>query len=145
MASETRTPADIHPCLYYDDAPAAIDWLCKAFGFAKRLVVAGPDGRVVHAELSLGTGVVMVGSSRPDEGHVSPRRLQGGVAHAVSVTVDDPDAHHARAAAAGARIVRGLRDEPHGARGYMAEDPEGHPWYFGDYRPGAYWDLPASP
>jgi uncharacterized glyoxalase superfamily protein PhnB len=144
MASNERAPGDIHPSLYYDDAPAAIEWLCRAFGFAKRMIVPGEDGQVIHAELTLGTGVVMVGSSRPDERRVSPRRLHGGVAHALSVTVDDPDAHFARATAAGARIVRPLQDEPYGARGYMVEDLEGHPWYFGDYRPGAYWDEVPS-
>jgi uncharacterized glyoxalase superfamily protein PhnB len=139
MPSSYRTPSDIHPSLVYDDAPAAIEWLCRTFGFTKRLVVPGESGTIRHSELSLGTGVIMVSSSRPDEGRVSPRRLQGGTAHGLSVCVSDPDAHFQRAVAAGARIVRPLRDEPHGARGYMAEDLEGHLWYFGDYRPGAHW------
>jgi uncharacterized glyoxalase superfamily protein PhnB len=138
------TPSDIHPTLSYDDAPAAIDWLCRAFGFTKRLVVPGPDGRVEHSELSLGTGVVMVSSPKPEAGRVSPLRLQGGVAQALSVFVEDPDAHHRRAVETGARILRPLQDEEYGARGYMAEDPEGHQWYFGNYRPGAYWGEPGS-
>ena len=53
--------------------------------------------------------------------------------------VDDPDAHCARAKAAGAEITQPLRDEEYGSRGYMAKDLEGHQWYFGTYRPGAYW------
>ena len=44
--------------------------------------------------------------------------------------VDDPDAHHAKAVAEGANVIRPLQDEPYGARGYMAEDPEGHQWFF---------------
>ena len=59
-----------HPGLSFDDAPAAIDWLCRVFGFTKRLVVPGPDGTVVHSELSLGPGVIMVSSPRPEQGRV---------------------------------------------------------------------------
>lgn len=140
MPQSYRTPADIHPSLTYDDAPAAIEWLCRAFGFTKRFVVPGPNGRVEHSELSLGTGVVMVSSPKPEDGRVSPRALSG-TAQALSVFVADPDAHHEVAVAAGARIVRPLRTEEYGARGYMAADPEGHFWYFGNYRPGEYWEA----
>ena len=130
---------NLFPSLTYDDAPAAIEWLCRAFGFTQRLVVPGPDGSVIHSELSLGPGVVMVSSPKPETGRVGPRGL-GGVSQALSVFVEDPDAHYERARAAGAKVVRELQDEEHGARGYMVTDPEGHVWYFGDYRPGAYWE-----
>jgi uncharacterized glyoxalase superfamily protein PhnB len=56
----------------------------------------------------------------------------------LSLFVPDPDAHYATAMAAGASLVRPLRDEEYGARGYMVSDPEGHLWYFGNYRPGDY-------
>ena len=134
--------ADLYPSLTYDDAPAAIEWLCRAFGFTKRLVVPGPDGSVIHSELSLGNGVVMVSSPKPEDGRRSPAR--GGAAQCLSGCVADPDAHHATAIAAGARVVRELRDEDYGSRGYMALDPEGHVWYFGDYRPGGYWQDPPA-
>jgi len=140
MPKPTYTPSDIHPSLTYDDAPAAIDWLCRAFGFTKRFVVSGPNNRIEHSELSLGTGVVMVSSPKPEDRRVSPRALAGS-AQALSVFVADPDAHHKTAVAAGARIIRPLQDEEYGARVYMAVDPEGHMWYFGNYRPGEYWDA----
>jgi uncharacterized glyoxalase superfamily protein PhnB len=127
-----------YPSLTYDDAHAAIDWLERAFGFTRRLVVPGPDGTVAHAELSFGTGVVMVSSPKPDKGRVGPRGL-AGVPQGVCVHVDDPDAHHRRARAAGAQILEELRDEDYGSRGYMARDLEGHAWYFGTYRPGGHW------
>jgi uncharacterized glyoxalase superfamily protein PhnB len=130
--------SNIYPGLTYDDAAAAIEWLCGAFGFEKRLVVPGPDGAVMHSELSYGPGVVMVGSSRPDQGRMSPKRL-GGVNQVLSVRVTDPDAHYQRAKAAGATIVSELHDAEYGSRGYMARDPEGHLWYFGTYLPGAHW------
>ena len=140
MSEPHCSPSDIYPSLTYDDAPAAIAWLCGAFGFTRRFVVAGPDNRVEHSELSLGTGVVMVSSPKPEDRHVSPQKL-AGIAQGLSVFVADPDAHHQVAMAAGARLVRPLRTEEYGARGYMVLDPEGHLWYFGDYRPGAYWEA----
>lgn len=138
MPDQESTTATIYPSLYYDDAAGAIEWLSRAFGFRKRLVVPGPDGTIIHSELTLGPGVIMVGSARPGQGYVGPRSLQG-VPQVLSVQVDDPDAHHARATAAGARVLRELQDEDYGSRGYMVEDVEGHHWYFGTYRPGAHW------
>ncbi len=139
MPEQERTSANIYPSLTYDDAPAAIEWLCRAFGFRKRLVVPGPGETVMHSELSVGPGVVMVSSPRPEQGRVSPRGLTG-VSQALSVRVEDPDAHFVRAQAAGAVILRPLQDEDYGSRGYMVSDPEGHVWYFGTYLPGAWWD-----
>ncbi|MFZ6760128.1 VOC family protein [Undibacterium sp. Ji50W] len=138
MSPSYRTPSDIHPSLIYDDAPAAIDWLVRAFGFTCRFVVPGEGNRVEHSELSLGTGVIMISSPKVETRHVSPRSLTG-ISQALSVYVADPDAHHAVAIAAGAKLVRPLQTEEYGARGYMVLDPEGHLWYFGDYRPGEYW------
>jgi uncharacterized glyoxalase superfamily protein PhnB len=139
MASdEAQNLPSIFPSLYYDDAMAAIAWLETAFGFTRRLVVPGPDGTVAHSELTYGSGVIMVGSSRPEMGWVSPRRLSA-LNQALSVRVDDPDEHYKRAKAAGAEILRELKDEEHGSRGYMAKDIEGHHWYFGTYQPGAHW------
>lgn len=128
----------LYPSLYYDDAPAAIEFLCRAFGFRRRLVVPGEKGAIVHAELSLGDDVIMVGSTSQENGRISPRGLRG-VHQGLCVRVDDPDAHFARSVAAGAKIERELRDEDYGSRGYMATDPEGQSWCFGTYRPGAHW------
>lgn len=143
MPSDHKSDTNIFPSLFYDDAVAAIAWLCQAFGFTKRMVVPGPNGAVLHAELSIGPGVIMVGSSRPEQGCVSPRRLPA-TNQGLCVYVDDPDAHCAHAKARGATITRELRDEEYGSRGYMAKDLEGHSWYFGNYRPGAYWTEDAT-
>lgn len=137
-ANPNPTSSRFYPTLSYDDAPAAIAWLERAFGFERRLVVPGPNGSVMHSELSFGDDVLMVSTSKPEQGRVSPRRL-AGVPQAMCVRVDDPDAHHARAVAAGAIVTSPLKDEDYGSRGYMAKDPEGHVWYFGTYRPGAHW------
>ena len=139
MASTQRSPSDIYPSITYNDAPAAIEWLCKAFGFTKRFVVAGDNGRVEHSELSFGTGVTMVASPKPELGRLSHVGM-AGVCQALNVFVDDPDAHYAVAVAAGARVIRELRTEDYGARGYEVLDPENHVWYFGNYRAGEYWE-----
>jgi uncharacterized glyoxalase superfamily protein PhnB len=75
----------------------------------------------------------MLGSARPPEEN-DPWPLQPGVGSAY-VVVDDPDAHHERARAAGAEILMGLTDQPYGSREYTARDPEGVLWSFGTYDP----------
>ncbi len=130
---------DLYVALAYNDATAAIDFLCRAFGFSKRLVVPGPDGQVIHSELTQGGTVVMVSSPKPDLNRISPAGLPG-CGHTVCLRVDDPDAHYAVAKSAGAKITQDLKDEDYGSRGYMASDPEGHLWYFGTYRPGEHWE-----
>jgi uncharacterized glyoxalase superfamily protein PhnB len=119
--------------LFYDDAPAAIDWLCAAFGFELRLRVDGADGSVEHSELEYGGALIMVGSPlRPQ--YRSPRAA-GGSTQSIFIYVDDVDAHHARALAQGAQIFRPLSTTDYG-EGYWADrtygclDPEGHAWYF---------------
>ncbi len=129
---------NIFPSLYYRDAAAAIEWLVRVFGFAKRMSVDGENGSILHSELSLGPGVIMVGTVRPDRGCLSPLDL-AGVNQGLCVRIADPDAHYAHAKAAGAEITRELQDEEYGSRGYMVKDLEGNTWYFGTYQPGAYW------
>lgn len=136
--SAHQTTSSVYPGLTYDDAPAAIEWLCRAFGFVRRLVVPGPDGTVRHSELSHGSGVVFVNSPRAGEKRVSPRSLDGS--HELTVVyVEDPDGHCVAAEAAGAEVMERPADSPQG-RGYTVRDLEGHLWHFGTYRPGAHWE-----
>jgi uncharacterized glyoxalase superfamily protein PhnB len=127
------------PTLSYDDAYAAIDFLERAIGFRRCFMVPDAQGGIRHSEVTLGNGVIMVSSSKPAEGRVGPSS-GGAQSGGLCVFVPDPDAHHARAKAAGATITRDLQTEEYGARGYMARVPAGHSWQFGDYLPGAYWD-----
>jgi uncharacterized glyoxalase superfamily protein PhnB len=120
---------DVYPVLRYRDANAAVDWLCRAFGAETILVVPGDDGQVRHGELKLGNGAIMLGSERDD-----PYGKAG--MGAVYVAISDPDAHYARAKAAGAEIIREPQDTPYGAREYGAKDLEGNAWSFGTYRAG---------
>jgi uncharacterized glyoxalase superfamily protein PhnB len=132
------------PCLRYADAPAAIDFLCTAFGFERQAVFTDPDDATIvhHAQLLLDGNMIMLGSDRPGETKDIYRwktpAEAGGITMCVCAVIDDPDAHHARAAAAGAEIVRGPYDnQGYPGRAYDARDPEGNVWNFGSYDPFA--------
>jgi uncharacterized glyoxalase superfamily protein PhnB len=112
--------------LVYPAAPAALDFLSRAFGFEERFRMDMPDGSV---GLGLGEEVVMLASEWPAGGVVSPLRLPAVHAQ-IHVLVDDVDAHFARAYAGGATIAAEPADQDHGTRSYRAIDPEGHRWIF---------------
>ena len=119
----------IIPALSYDDAPAAIDFLCRAFGFKEAERLEMPDGSIGHAELTLHGNTLALASAYPGGGLGGPRDLPH--LHAfVMIYVDDVDAHHARAAAEGATIIEPLADQFYGDRVYRAKDPEGQRWSF---------------
>ena len=120
----------IYPTLRYDDAPAAIQFLTTALGFTAPVVVTGDGGAVDHGLLAYDTGVVMVSSRR------DPGPFDHGTT-CLFVAVDDPDAHHDRAVAAGAEVIMELVDQDYGSREYGVRDPEGNVWVFGTYRPDA--------
>ena len=126
--------------VFYDDPRAALDWLSKAFGFETRVCVTGPDGAIVHSEMEVGEGVVMVaGTTRP--GFKSPRSIGGARTQGAQIFVENIDAHCARARAAGATIVNELESKAYGDRGYGALDPEGHLWWFTERIDQAAWDA----
>ncbi len=131
-----RRPPNIFPELVYDDAPAALEWLSRAFGFVKGEVIDGPNGTIAHAEMHLGSGTIMPKSPMAEtEFRMKSPRALGGINQCIYVTVDDPDAHYAHAKAAGAEILMEPFDTDYGARNYNARDPEGHLWSFGTYSP----------
>jgi uncharacterized glyoxalase superfamily protein PhnB len=124
----------IFPILRYNDAPAAISWLCAAFGFVEVFRTPEEGPFVLHAQLALGKNLIMVGTVRPDDGIVSPKAL-GAATQMLAVYVEDPDAHFKRARAAGANILAGPYNTDFGSREYHVLDLEGHPWTFGTYKP----------
>ncbi|MER5932239.1 VOC family protein [Streptomyces sp. NPDC002054] len=127
------TPS-ISPTLTYRDATAAIKLLTEAFGFTRVAVYEGDDGTVMHAELSYGNGMVMLGSrgtgSKFDQA-MGPEPGPTGV----YVVVEDVDGHHRRAVEHGVEILMEPTDQDYGSRDYMARDPEGNIWSFGTYAP----------
>ncbi|WP_063125149.1 VOC family protein [Nocardia arizonensis] len=129
----TRLAAGVWPCLALRDARATADFLVRAFGFELTAVYdrEGDPSVVEHGELRwpLGGGV-MFGSAGKDETPFG-RREPGG--ELIYVVCEEPDALFVRAKAAGAEIVREMRDEDYGSRGFSARDPEGNIWSFGTY------------
>ncbi len=127
----------IIPALRYRNAPAAIDWLCQVLGFAKHAVYTTPDGGIGHAELTLGGGMIMLGSEKNDEygrGFKSPVEL-GGETRSTYIVVPDAEAVYARAQAANATFPRALTQTDYGSREFTVKDPEGHTWSVGTYDP----------
>ena len=129
-ANPPQTSQRLIPYLAYSDAPAALAFLTRAFGFEEKFRFPMPDGRIGHAELTLdGQVVLMLASVYPEMGFASPADLEG-VPSQIYCRVDDVDAHYERARSAGATIAAEPRDESHGDRMYRAVDPEGHRWMF---------------
>ena len=139
------TKATLVPCLSYRDAPAAIQWLCRAFGFEKHAVYPGPNGTIAHAELSFGNGMIMLGSAGKEGEYakllVPPNDIEGRQTQTTYVIVEDADAVYAAAQAAGAPMLIDIKDEDYGGRGFTCRDLEGHVWSFGTYDP---WSAGAS-
>ena len=138
MSSQSK--GNVIPGLRYRDAPAAIEWLCRAFGFSRHLVVADDDGGIAHAQLVLGNGMIMLGSYR-DEGDydrlVRMPEDAGGSTQAAYIVIEEIDDHYQRAVEAGARVVYELAGQDYGGKLYSVLDPEGHLWNFGSYDPWA--------
>jgi uncharacterized glyoxalase superfamily protein PhnB len=124
----------------YQDAAAAIDWLCSAFGFEIIIKVEGENGRIEHCELGLGDGLIMLAQENPNAELAwkrslrSPKTMNGANTQCLMFYVDDAEAHCAQARAHGARIVEepavhDYGDDYWSDRSYGAIDPEGHLWW----------------
>ena len=131
--TNTTMHAAVWPVLSYRDARAALEFLATAFGFEERACYAREDDPsiVEHAEMRwpLGGGI-MFGTAGKDDGPFG-QRTPGN--DSVYVMCEDPDGLFERAVGAGAEVVRGLKDEDYGSRGFTVRDPEGNLWSFGTY------------
>jgi uncharacterized glyoxalase superfamily protein PhnB len=131
----------IIPCLRYVDAPAAIDFLCRAFGFERYAVYpndADPS-RIEHAQLVREGQMIMLSSVADSDfsrdAPLTTAAKAGGNTQTIYVVLDDVDGHAARAQAEGADIFMQPADQDYGGRGYASRDPEGNVWSFGSYDP----------
>ncbi|MFI9509147.1 VOC family protein [Nocardia sp. NPDC052566] len=133
MTNPTNTAAAVWPILSFRDAKGMTDFLVTAFGFEQSAMYTREDDPTVveHAELRwpLGGGI-MYGTSCKDDSAFS-QRTPGN--DSVYLVCDAPDELFERATKAGAEVVRGLRDEDYGSRGFSVRDPEGNLWSFGTY------------
>jgi uncharacterized glyoxalase superfamily protein PhnB len=140
MSANTTLPT-IYPSMQYRDCSAAIDWLTSVLGFTPHLIVPGRAGRIDHAELRFGNGLVMV-SSTTDTGLDWLGEAPGPAN--VSLVAEGPsavDAIYARVQASGVRIVRELTDTSYGkygdSHGFTCADAEGNRWTVATYQPAA--------
>lgn len=132
--------ARILPTMKYRDAPAAIEWLCRAFGFEKHLVVPGKEGKIDHAQLTLGDAMIMLGSFRGADYEAkirTPGDVGGFCTQSAYLLVDDPDAVYASAKAAGAEIFQQMQEPDYGGKFFACIDAEGQIWNVGSYDPWA--------
>jgi uncharacterized glyoxalase superfamily protein PhnB len=129
----------IIPAIRYRNAKAAIEWLCRVFGFEQQLVVPGAGDTIAHAQLTLGGGMIMLGSAESASawGQLikQPDEIGGYETQGPYVVVEDADAVYARAKAAGATIVIDIQDQPQGGRAFTCRDLEGRLWSVGTYDP----------
>lgn len=137
--SAVATKSTIIPCLRYRDALAAIDWLCEVFGFEKQAVYTNPDGSVAHAQLTLGGGMLMIGSVVTDSewGKLirQPDDIGGDETQSPYLVVADADLVYERALKRDAKIVIDIKFEDYGGRGFSCRDLEGRLWSVGTYDP----------
>src|SRR5262249_23391287 len=132
------TRVTVIPCLRYRDAPAAIQWLCRVFGFEEQLVVPNEDGTIAHAQLSFGNGMIMLGSAADSEfGRLMklPDEIGGAETQTAYVVVSDADLVYRQAKAAGAEIVRDIQDEDYGGGGGTRRGLPKHIWRITSYYP----------
>ena len=122
------------PTLRYRDAHAAIAWFKAVFGFVDRLVVPNETGGVQHAQLTLGGGMIMLGTANPEQLRLRGMQADAG-APSCYLMVRDVDATHARALAHGGREITAPEDQHYGGRLSLVADPEGYLWAVGSYDP----------
>jgi len=122
----------------YRDCPAAIEWLCRVFGFEKHAVHPGEGNTILHAELTLGGGMIMLGSMSNQPAFMKhPDQIEMCETQGTNLIVADPDAVYARAKAAGAAMLFDIEEKPYGGRAFTCRDLEGRIWNVGAYNPWA--------
>lgn len=128
--SSSKLPAGYHtvtPAIVVRDASAAIDFYQRAFGASEVSRMAGPDGKIMHAEIRIGDSLIMLGEENEQWGTKSPL-LTNGNPGSLHIYVDDADASFARALEAGATVRYPLEDAFWGDRYGKVTDPFGHEW-----------------
>ena len=146
MTAASRISSDaIAPAIRYRDLATAVEWLCTAFGFELRSVARGQDGCLDYAELSFGSGTLLLGSARDEEADgLAAKSDQVGSSEIQScyVLVDDIDALRVKAAQANVNIVFDNKADEFTGRSFSCRDLEGHIWFFGKSTPGSVQPRP---
>ncbi|AFL90372.1 hypothetical protein Terro_4167 [Terriglobus roseus DSM 18391] len=140
MSTAGRT-AHVIPAVRYRDVDAAILWLKKALGFTEHAVYRNEGGVIIHAELLLGSGMVMLGSVGENreaaDWYKQPAEIGNAVTASTYLVVPDCAPVYASAKAAGAEILMELKAMDYGGGSFTVRDPEGQIWSVGEYDPWA--------
>jgi uncharacterized glyoxalase superfamily protein PhnB len=128
------------PSVRYKDAHAAIAWLEQAFGMVRHVIYDHPDGTVAHAELTFGSGMIMLGTAGTNPGpmtrfYAMPQKIDGRVTSPLYLISADCENLWQSAKAAGAEVVMELRDMEYGGKSFTVRDPEGYLWSVGEFDP----------
>ena len=124
----------------YADCEAALSFLTRVLCLTEHAVFRDEAGRITHAQLTMGRGMVMFGPADREGEFAALMASPGGgrvTGSIYMVPAADLDWHYRRAVAAKAEILIHLRDEDHGGRSFTLRDPEGQLWTLGDYDPFA--------
>jgi PhnB protein len=121
------------PYLIVSNGAAALDFYKRAFRAKEVMRLAGPGGKIGHAEIKIGDSMVMLADEHPDMGFRGPKSY-GGTPVSLALYVEDVDSMFPRAIAAGAKELRPLKDQFYGDRSGTLEDPFGHVWTIGTHK-----------
>jgi PhnB protein len=129
-------PAGYHevtPYLSIRGAARAIDFYKQAFGAVEVLRMPWPDGKLGHAEIQIGKSRLMLSDEYPDMQFMGPETRGGTTVH-IHLYVRDVDAMTERAVAAGAKLIRPVKDQFYGDRSGSLQDPFGHVWHLATHK-----------
>jgi PhnB protein len=121
------------PYLIADDAARAIEFYKKAFGAIEKVRIPGPGGKIGHAEIQIGDSPIMLADEHHEIGALSPHRI-GGSPVSITLYVEDVDHVVERALAAGAKLLRPVKDQFYGDRSGTLTDPAGHVWHVATHK-----------
>ena len=116
------------PYLTVSDAAQAIDFYKQVFGASERDRLEDKSGKIAHAEMLIGTDLLMLADEHPNFGALGPNSV-GGTPVKFQVLVDDVDQVFAQAIEAGGTELRPVKDQFHGNRSGLMQDPWGHQWF----------------
>jgi len=123
----------VTPYLIIDGASRALDYYKRVFGATERMRMPGPEGKIGHAEISIGDSMIMLADEHPEMGARAPRTV-GGSAVSIMLYVNDVDATVKTAVAEGAKLLQPVEDKFYGDRMGTIEDPFGHHWHVGTHK-----------
>jgi len=130
MAKKSFIPEGYHsvtPSLAFKGTGAAISWYASVFGAQEKMRMAGPDQKIMHAELNIGDSMIFVAEDSPRYKNKTGQSSEGNSIK-LHVYVDDVDAIIKKAVQNGAKLVMPVEDQFYGDRCGCIDDPFGYTW-----------------